>query len=127
MNRADRLQYGSGAAYRACGMELISRNAVVAANKFNPSILTQMWLIRNEIVAEDEFENWCVFSNAAVQINAHRCPNPTYERGAERVGITRDKSTCPCHPKLIAHLAFLFSPFTTRPGFGMIPRILYPV
>lgn len=37
-------------------MELVNCNVVVAARQFNPSILTQLWLVRNQVVQEEEFE-----------------------------------------------------------------------
>jgi len=35
-------------------MPLISENVVVTANQFNPTVMTQLWLVQNGILAENE-------------------------------------------------------------------------
>jgi len=49
-------------------VELVSANVVVAAQQFNPSILSQLWLVRNGVVAEDEFGEGCIFAPAITQV-----------------------------------------------------------
>ena len=34
--------------------ELVNSNVVIAAQQFNPSVFSQIWLFRNNIVREDE-------------------------------------------------------------------------
>jgi len=51
-------------------VELITENAVVVAHQFNPSIVTQMWLVRHEIINENEFGEACVFTPAFVQVRS---------------------------------------------------------
>lgn len=51
-------------------MELMARNVVVAAQWFNPSILTQIWLVKNGVMAESDFASGCVFSDSGSQVQA---------------------------------------------------------
>jgi hypothetical protein len=50
-------------------MDLLSENVVITTNKFNPSILTQVWLVRNAILAEEDLVVGN-FSPMAVQVQA---------------------------------------------------------
>jgi hypothetical protein len=43
--------------------ELLGANVVIVAKQFNPSVFSQLWLVRNEIVKEDEFLEGCIFSD----------------------------------------------------------------
>ena len=46
-------------------------NVVVAAEKFNPSILTEFWLIKHKVMAEDaKTGNW-IFSPMMVSVSTH--------------------------------------------------------
>ena len=45
-------------------------NAVIVAHQFNPSVVNQLWLVDNGIVARDEFQEGCVFSDMVVNVNA---------------------------------------------------------
>ena len=45
-------------------------NAVIVAHQFNPSVVNQLWLVDNGIVARDEFQESCVFSDMVVNVNA---------------------------------------------------------
>ncbi len=49
-------------------VELLRSNLVVAAHHFNPSIFSQLWLVRNHIVNEDDFSPGCLFSDQAVNV-----------------------------------------------------------
>jgi len=49
-------------------IELARSNLVIAAHQFNPSIFSQLWLVRNGIVREDEFSPGCLFSDQAVNV-----------------------------------------------------------
>lgn len=49
-------------------VELAGSNVVIAAHHFNPSIFSQLWLVRNGIVGEEEFRPGCVFSDQAANI-----------------------------------------------------------
>lgn len=49
-------------------MQLVLSNVVVVAKSFNPSILTQLWLARNEVVGEDEFLPGCMFVEGLSQV-----------------------------------------------------------
>jgi hypothetical protein len=53
-------------------VQLIGYNVVIAARFFNPSVFNQLWLVRNGLVKEEEFENACVFTEAFVQIKTPR-------------------------------------------------------
>lgn len=50
--------------------ELVTPNAVIVAQQFNPSIIGQLWLVRNGLLEEDDFRPGCVFSDMAVQVNS---------------------------------------------------------
>jgi len=45
-------------------------NVVVAAHQFNPSIFKQLWLVKNDIVDEDDFGDGCLFSDPAVKVES---------------------------------------------------------
>ena len=49
---------------------LVNANVVIAARQFNPSVMSQLWLIDNQIVERDEFEPGCIFTDMIVQANA---------------------------------------------------------
>ena len=51
-------------------MELLFANAVILAHHFNPSIFTQLWLRKHEVVRNDQdFQSGCIFSDGACQLN----------------------------------------------------------
>ena len=50
--------------------ELVASNAVIAARQFNPSIISQIWLVRNGLLSEDDFRPDCFFSDMAVQVKS---------------------------------------------------------
>jgi hypothetical protein len=52
-------------------MELLAENVVITANKFNPSVLTQVWLVRNGILAEEDLGPSSFFP-MAVQVQTPR-------------------------------------------------------
>jgi hypothetical protein len=49
-------------------LQLVGASAVVAAHQFNPSILSQLWLVRNGILNEGDFEPGCMFSDVIVNV-----------------------------------------------------------
>lgn len=51
-------------------IELARSNVVVAAHQFNPSIFSQIWLVRHDILGEDDFRDGCVFSDMAVNVRS---------------------------------------------------------
>jgi len=53
-------------------IELARSNLVITAHQFNPSIFSQLWLVRNEIVREDEFSAGCLFSDQAVNVESEQ-------------------------------------------------------
>jgi hypothetical protein len=53
-------------------MELANSNVVIAARHFNPSILTQMWLVRRGVVREEEFGAASIFTEHLCQVNTQR-------------------------------------------------------
>ena len=48
--------------------KLIASNIVIVAQNLNPSIFSQLWLIRNQVFQEDEFKGDFYFSPAAVNV-----------------------------------------------------------
>jgi hypothetical protein len=53
-------------------VQLIDSNAIVVARHFNPSIISQLWLVRNQIVGDEEFEAGCVFTDLFVQVRSKK-------------------------------------------------------
>ncbi len=51
---------------------LVGANVVVTANFFNPSVFSQIWLAKNQIVEEDAFEAGCLFSEQVVNVQARQ-------------------------------------------------------
>lgn len=47
-------------------IKLLNQNAVIIAQNLNPSIFTQLWLVKQNIFEEHEFQQGCLFSPAAV-------------------------------------------------------------
>jgi hypothetical protein len=45
---------------------------VVAAQQFNPSVVSQLWLVRNHIVAEADYLSGCLFSDALVSVQSRQ-------------------------------------------------------
>ncbi len=52
--------------------ELVTSNVVIAAQQFNPTVFSQIWFLRNNILREDELECQQLFSPMAVNIEAGR-------------------------------------------------------
>lgn len=54
--------------------DLFASAVVVVANVFNPSIVSQVWLVRNGLLGEDELppNSGSVFADALVQVVAPR-------------------------------------------------------
>jgi hypothetical protein len=44
--------------------------AVIAAEQFNPSIIKQLWLVRNHVMEEMDFEEGCIFTDEIVQVRS---------------------------------------------------------
>ncbi len=44
-------------------VESRTSNAVIVAHQFNPSVVNQLWLVDNDIVSRDGFQEGCVFSD----------------------------------------------------------------
>jgi hypothetical protein len=53
-------------------MELVNENVVVTAHAFNLSIVTQLWLIKNCIVKEEEWQQAGLFTPAFIQFSTNR-------------------------------------------------------
>ncbi|HEX4404524.1 MAG TPA: hypothetical protein VH560_06840 [Polyangia bacterium] len=55
-------------------LSLFQWNAVVTANHFNPSILSQLWLVKTGVVREEEFVEGpgTIFSDGVVQVTTTR-------------------------------------------------------
>ncbi len=50
--------------------ELVASNAVIAARQFNPSVIGQLWLVRNGILKEDDFCTGCLYADTVVQVKS---------------------------------------------------------
>lgn len=51
---------------------LANANIVVVARNFNPSVVNQIWLVDNNIVAREEFSQGCLFSDPLVNIETEK-------------------------------------------------------
>jgi len=47
---------------------LISADVVIVARNLNPSIFSQLWLVREEIVGEEDFAENCIYSPMLTQV-----------------------------------------------------------
>jgi len=47
---------------------LLSANIVIVANNLNPSVFSQLWLVKEGIVDEKDFAENCVFASVATQV-----------------------------------------------------------
>ena len=52
--------------------ELIGSSVVVVAQNFNPSVTSQLWLVRNGVVPEGDFLPGCIFTDLLVQVRTRR-------------------------------------------------------
>jgi hypothetical protein len=52
--------------------ELVGSNVVIVAQHFNPSVASQLWLVRTGLVAEEDFEPGCIFTEGLVQVCSRR-------------------------------------------------------
>jgi hypothetical protein len=50
--------------------QLVASNTVIAAGQFNPSVISQLWLVKHKLIDEGDFESGCVFSDSLVQVMA---------------------------------------------------------
>jgi hypothetical protein len=48
----------------------VGSNVVIAAKQFNPSIINQLWLVRNGLLGEDDFGPGCVFSELLANVQS---------------------------------------------------------
>ena len=52
--------------------ELVGSSVVVVAQNFNPSMTSQLWLVRNGVVPEGDFLPGCIFTDLLVQVRTRR-------------------------------------------------------
>jgi hypothetical protein len=45
---------------------------VVVAQQFNPTVVSQLWLVRNGFLREEEFQPGCIFTDLFVQVISNR-------------------------------------------------------
>ncbi len=74
--------------------ELAASSVVIVAQQFNPSVMGQLWLVRHEILGEDDLRPGSVFTDVMVQVNArefslmvvpHQCQfSPQVNRESEQ-------------------------------------------
>jgi len=51
--------------------EFIKNNIVIVAHNLNPSIFTQIWLVKNNIINENDFLSDSLFTSAVVSVNTN--------------------------------------------------------
>jgi hypothetical protein len=49
-------------------IQLAGSNVIIAARQFNPTVFSQLWFVRNELLAEEDFGPGYLFSEAVVQM-----------------------------------------------------------
>jgi hypothetical protein len=54
-------------------MEMNPGNVVIVARQFNPSIISQYWLIKNDIFAEEEIQPGSIFSPVVAHVHSKDC------------------------------------------------------
>jgi hypothetical protein len=105
-------------------MPNINRSAasiVLAAHHFNPSIASQVWLLRNEVFGESDLQKGCVFTDAFVNVNTKQfnllispeqvqvaLRNQTADASAAVNAISRISSSLPHTPFTGVGLNFLW-------------------
>jgi hypothetical protein len=52
--------------------ELVGSSVVIVAQNFNPSVTSQLWLVRNGVVPEADFLPGCIFTDLLVQVRTRR-------------------------------------------------------
>lgn len=52
--------------------QLVISNVVVVAHQFNPSLMSQLWLVRNDIVAEADFRPGCLLSDVVANVRTRQ-------------------------------------------------------
>jgi hypothetical protein len=52
--------------------ELVGSSVMIIAQNFNPSVASQLWLVRNRVVGEGDFLPGCIFTDVLVQVRARR-------------------------------------------------------
>jgi hypothetical protein len=76
-------------------MILDAANIVITANHFNPSIFNQLWLVKNHIMGEDDFEGPGVFVESVSQVEGREfrlLVIPPQLQFLPRVEIKREQS-----------------------------------
>jgi len=53
--------------------ELVGSVVVILANSFNPTICTQLWLIRNGVFAEEDFKEGFIYAPPVVRVLTEYC------------------------------------------------------
>jgi len=53
-------------------IQLVGYNVVIAARQFNPSIFNLLWLVRNELIREDDLVPGSIFTEPLIQINTRQ-------------------------------------------------------
>jgi len=51
-------------------LELVNATTVLVAQQFNPTIVRDHWLIKHGLVAEDDFEGGCTYTDAFVNVQS---------------------------------------------------------
>lgn len=51
-------------------LELVGANTVIVAQQFNPSIISQLWLVRHRLLGDDDFLSGCVFRDVIAQVHS---------------------------------------------------------
>lgn len=51
-------------------LKLANVNAVIVAHQFNPSIVSQLWLVAHGLLGPDDFESGCIFTDGLVQVTS---------------------------------------------------------
>lgn len=51
-------------------VDLVSATVVIVARQFNPSIVRDLWLVNNQLLRSDDFEQGCVYTDAFANVQS---------------------------------------------------------
>jgi hypothetical protein len=51
-------------------LQLANANVVIVAHQFNPSVFSELWLVRNRLLQEEDREIGCVFTDPLVNVRS---------------------------------------------------------
>ena len=120
-------------------VRMTQSNVVIVASQFNPSIFSQIWLIKSGILSEDDFGKECMFAPMVAQVHSREfnlvvvpdqlqfAPLRHPEKGRELVvsKVGKIVETLPHTPYIAAGLNFNWLIDPEEEGVGNFSRHLF--